>query len=327
MHPTLRKNRSGFFNPSDGVAELSDDGRIQVEILHDIFAKFVKLVKTLPPDERNQACIDAFLTSPLQSGIETCLEAFTGLLEHLSCHTRGPAAHLQSDGYVWSNVRFLVVPHLREVVEASGDVGEALPVVLKKTKNLRIQDGFQRDIFNCAIANYGLRWRKQQLGAVEGSSASSLDKNIAAIDAAKWSVDTAAANFLQTLDKLSYPKGVHSQKRAEDLRTTFAFLKEVGTQEPSVQRAVWATPEEMEADCVETDASILRRGLSLLRALCAVEGTNRYILAGHPKLIERLTSQPMDNGELMAFTLDCGALAECLTSAGFKLWGMSKNKK
>lgn len=353
VQPTVRKKRTGFFNPSDGVAELSDDGRLQVELLHELFTRFVKQTKDLPAEQRRQACVDVFLTSTLQSGVETCLEVFTGILEPLSCHggtTSSPLASSHADGYLCSSVRFVTIPHLREVVETAGDIGESLPVVLKKTKNLRVQNGFQRDVFDCIVANYGMWWKKQQLGALgtprphgfpggprpSGSLDVAVDTGfpggrsvggpveaqLAALEAAVGgkSVDTAALKFMEDLDRLSYPKGFQCSRRLDNLVRTFSFLKESARQEPSVQRAVWAMPEEMESDYVESDGSVLRRGLSLLRSLCAVQTASRFLLTSHPKFVERLTGQPMDNGELMAFTLDCSALSKSLQEAGFIPW-------
>ncbi|XP_026191455.1 uncharacterized protein LOC34624170 [Cyclospora cayetanensis] len=327
MYLNLRKQHAGFFNPSDGVAELSDDGRLQVEALHGIFAKFAQMVKSLPPDQRMQTCVDGFFTSTLQSGIETCLEAFTDHLETLACQsaTGGAYAHQQEDGYMCSDVRLMAVPHLREVVETAGDVGESFPVILKKTKSLRIQNGFQRDIFDCAVANYGIRWKERQIGGL-GSIPAFFEEEVAsAREKAKSDTEAAvAAELLQSLDKFAYPKGANCSRRLESLMVTFSFLRDSAQHEAPFQRAVWSTPEETEPDYVEPDSSVLRRGLSLLRSICAVETASRYILTGHPKLVERLTGQPVNNGELIAFALDCAVLAKRLADAGFRPWESSK---
>ncbi|CDJ47379.1 hypothetical protein EBH_0015810 [Eimeria brunetti] len=85
VQPTVRKQRSGFFSASDGVAELSDEGRLQVELLRQLFVGFVQQQRRQTPETRRQLCFDVFFTSTLQSGIETCLETFTGLLDALAC--------------------------------------------------------------------------------------------------------------------------------------------------------------------------------------------------------------------------------------------------
>ncbi|KAL8444885.1 hypothetical protein Emed_005979 [Eimeria media] len=333
MRPTVRKKRSGFFSPSEGVAELSDEGRVQAEIKHSLLQKFVSLVRGSSATKRGQACIDAFLVSPLQSGVETALEALAGLLEPLSCSVpepAGAAALMQTDNnYTCSNVRLLIAPQLREVVEAEGDVGEALPSVLKKTKPLRVSRGFQRDIFDCAVANYGARWRRQQLGAA-GGPPSPMEETLGLLHApAADPVDEgqhadAVAALLQMLDRFSdAAQSAQSGKRALGLRNTFVFLKEAANQEAATQRAVWAAPEELEPDACESEASITRRGLSLLRALCAIKDTHKYFLVSHPKLVERITGMPVDNGELVGFVLDCQGLSSCLSSAGVRPWGIA----
>ncbi|CDJ47380.1 hypothetical protein, conserved [Eimeria brunetti] len=137
--------------------------------------------------------------------------------------------------------------------------------------------------------------------------ASSLEGPLSALDKAARGgpLDQTTASFLQSLDRLSYPKAFQCQPRKEGLKRTCLFLRETAGEEPMVQRAVWATPEEMEPDFVEPDSSVLRRGLSLLRSLCAVETGDRFLLVSHPKLVERLTTHPIDNGELFTVSLDC----------------------
>ncbi|KAL8456102.1 hypothetical protein Emag_000095 [Eimeria magna] len=329
MRPTVRKKRSGFFSPSEGVAELSDEGRVQAEIKHSLLHKFVSLLRGSSASKKKQACVDAFLLSPLQSGVETALETLAGLLEQLSCSVPEPAAgaaHMHTDNnYTRSNVRLLIAPQLREVIEAEGDVGESLPSVLKKTKPLRVNRGFQRDIFDCAVANYGARWRRQQLGAA-GGSPSPMEETLGllhapAADPGEAQHPAAVAALLQLLDRFSdAAQSAQSGRRALGLRTTFAFLKETANQEAATQRAVWAAPEELEPDACESEASITRRGMSLLRALCAIKETHKYFLVSHPKLVERITGMPVDNGELVGFILDCQGLASCLTSAGVRPW-------
>lgn len=334
MHPTAHKKRKGYFNLSDGVAELSDDGRLQVEVLRKLFVKLNKKLTLLTREQRQHACIDAFFTSNLQSGMETCLEVFSGLVDDLSCHSltalggAGQQQQQNDTNYVYSSERFIVLPHLREVVESFGDIGEALPVILKKTKALRIQMGFQRDVFNCAVAYYGLMWFKQQLGAMEAPkllAAAAAAEDAAAAAAAGGGAaaavsDAAATELLQSLDKFAYPKGVPEARRPESYKRIFSFLKEAAGQEKAVQQAVWAAPEEMDFDFVESDASVMRRGLSLLRSLCAMQNINKVLLTSHSKFVERLTRQSLDNGEVMAFTLNCKALAVCLKQNGFKPW-------
>ncbi|KAL8430294.1 hypothetical protein ACSSS7_006023 [Eimeria intestinalis] len=346
MHPTVRKKRSGFFGPSEGVAELSDEGRVQAEMKHALLQKLVSLLRSSSVSKRAQACIDAFLVSPLQSGVETALEALAGLLEPLSCavsEAGGGGSSIQNDSnYTRSSVRLLIAPQLREVVEAEGDVGEALPSVLKKTKTLRVSRGFQRDIFDCAVANYGMRWRRQQLNAAGGGTSSVMEEELELLhtppddDAAAAAASTtapreahqhaaAAAALLQLLDRFwDAAAAAHaaqsSGKRPSGLTTTFAFLREVANQEAATQRAVWAAPEELEPDACESEASITRRGLSLLRALCSIQEAQRYFLVSHPKLVERISGVPVDNGDLVGFVLDCQGLASCLASGGVRPW-------
>ncbi|KAL8270274.1 hypothetical protein Esti_005833 [Eimeria stiedai] len=328
MRPTVRRRRSAFFSPCEGVAELSDEGRVQAEIKHLLLQKFVSLVRSSPVAKRGHSCVDAVLVSPLQSGVETALETLAGLLEPLSCsvpEALGSTAHVQTDNnYTRSNVRLLIAPQLREVIEAEGDVGEELPSVLKKTKTLRVSRGFQRDIFDCAVASYGVRWRRQQLGAA-GGTPSPMEEELGllhapAVDAGE-AQQAAAAAVLQLLDRFSDATEIaQSGRRALGLRTTFAFLKETANQDAATQRAVWAAPEELEPDACESEASITRRGVSLLRGLCAIKDTHKFLLVSHPKLVERITGLPVDNGELVGFVLDCQGLASCLSSAGIRPW-------
>lgn len=297
---------------------MSDDGHQQAEVLHDILQSFASLIKSLAPEKRQLACFDAFLVSTLQCGVETSLKAFSGLLDTLACHPGKQISQVQQDGYMCSSVRLVVAPHLREVVETESDIGECMTTVLKKTKALRVHMGYQRDIFDCALTTFGLRWRKQQLGAVWGPS---FEQDVAWLQKATPGGDLQAAeSVLRSLDKFAYPRNVQCYRRESNLQTTVAFLKEAVSHEPLTQRAVWTAPEEMDPDSVESEASVLRRGLALLRVMCSVPAADKFMLVTHRKFFERLTGQAMDNGELMGFSLDCSALRDCIFRAGLRPW-------